>query len=244
MRVTRSAFSAVPAIATAFAVSASPRRSAFAAPAAAAYDALRRVVESLRPYRRLVREPALHLVGDGERGQQLPSGGARVLGRREHRREVVARVAGLARREVGVVEVEVANERSVVERGAVGRGPRHRRSACRAGGRRSRPGRRGSLGRAARRAQPSAQPSASRTRIFSSSRARSERSSHDRSTTKRASRAATVKKSAYLSAGPPRARPRRCAQCRAPRRRASASASRARRRSSRSFSSCAPSSSV
>ena len=36
VRVTRSAFSAVPAIATAFAVSASPRRSALAAPAAAA----------------------------------------------------------------------------------------------------------------------------------------------------------------------------------------------------------------
>jgi hypothetical protein len=38
VRVTRSAFNAVPAIATAFAVSGSPSRSAFAAPAAAAYE--------------------------------------------------------------------------------------------------------------------------------------------------------------------------------------------------------------
>ena len=81
------------------------------------------MVEALCSHRRLVREPALHLVGDGERGQQLAAGGIRILGRGEHGREVVARVAGLAGGEVGVVEIEVADERSVVERGTVGGTP-------------------------------------------------------------------------------------------------------------------------
>ena len=85
--------------------------------------ALGRVVEPLRPHRRLVGEPALHLVGDRECGQQFPAGGVRVLGRREHGREIVARMAGLAGGEVGVVEVEVADERPVVERGTVGGRP-------------------------------------------------------------------------------------------------------------------------
>jgi hypothetical protein len=78
------------------------------------------VVETLRSHGRLVREPALHLVGDGECGQELPAGGVRVLSRREHGGEIVARVAGLAGREVGVVEVEVADKRPVVEGGTVG----------------------------------------------------------------------------------------------------------------------------
>jgi hypothetical protein len=70
---------------------------------------------------------------------------------------------------------------------------------------------------------PSAQPSASSTRIFSSSRAASERSCHERAPTKRASRATTVMVSACLCAGSPRARARRCVRCRAPSRRAPAS---------------------
>ena len=81
------------------------------------------MIEPLRPYRRLVREPAVHLVGDRKRGEELTSGGAGVLCRCEHGREVVARVARLAGGEVRVVEVEVADERSVVERRAVGRRP-------------------------------------------------------------------------------------------------------------------------
>ena len=81
--------------------------------------ALRGVVEALRPHRRFVREPALNLVGDRERRQQLPSGRLRVLGGREHGCEVVTRVAGLTGREVGVVEVEVAHQRAVQERRAI-----------------------------------------------------------------------------------------------------------------------------
>ena len=84
--------------------------------------ALRGVVESSRAHGRFVREPTLHLIGDGERGQQFLSGRVRVFGRRQYGREVVARVAGLARCEVGVVEVEIANECAVVEGSAVGGG--------------------------------------------------------------------------------------------------------------------------
>jgi hypothetical protein len=83
---------------------------------------LRGVVESPRAHWRLVREPTLHLVGHGERAQQFPPGSVSVFGRRKHGREVVARVAGLARGEIGIVEVEVANECAVVEGGAVGGG--------------------------------------------------------------------------------------------------------------------------
>src|SRR6185312_6524427 len=53
-------------------------------------------------------------------GQQLLPGGMRVVRRREYGREIVARVARLAGGEVGVVEVEVADERTVVERSTVG----------------------------------------------------------------------------------------------------------------------------
>ena len=85
--------------------------------------ALGRVVETLVSHGGLVGEAAVHLIGDRERRQELAPGRARVLGRREHRRQVVARVAGLAGREVGVVEVEVADECAVVERRPVRGGP-------------------------------------------------------------------------------------------------------------------------
>ena len=121
MRVTRSAFSAVPAIAIAFAVCALVEAQRLRGAGGGGVRALGRVVEPLRAHGRLVGEPALHLVGDGERDEQLASRGVGVLRCGEHRSEVVARMAGLAGREVGVVEVEVADERPVVERGAVGR---------------------------------------------------------------------------------------------------------------------------
>ena len=80
---------------------------------------LRGVIETACAHGRFVREAALHLVRDRERRQQLAPRSARIFGGGEHGSEVVARVTGLAGGEVGVVEVEVADERAVVERGAV-----------------------------------------------------------------------------------------------------------------------------
>jgi hypothetical protein len=53
------------------------------------------VIESLRTHRRYLGETVLDLVGDRERGQERTAVGVRVFGRGEHRREVVAGVAGL-----------------------------------------------------------------------------------------------------------------------------------------------------
>ena len=64
-------------------------------------------------------EAVLDLVSDRQGGEKRVPVGLRVLGCRQHRREVVARVAGLALRQEGVVEVEVADKRPVVEGGAV-----------------------------------------------------------------------------------------------------------------------------
>ena len=79
------------------------------------------MIEAPGSHRRLVGESALHVIGDGEGDEQLATGGVCVFGRGKYRGKVVARMAGLAGGEVGVVEVEVANERPVVEGGAVGR---------------------------------------------------------------------------------------------------------------------------
>ena len=73
--------------------------------------ALRDVIEARVAHRRHVAQPALDLVGQGERGEEVASGCAGVFRRSEHRAEVVARVTGLAVREVAVVEVEVADQR-------------------------------------------------------------------------------------------------------------------------------------
>jgi hypothetical protein len=139
----------------------------------------------------LVAEPALHLIGGGQSGEHVAAGGRRVLSGRKPRREVVARVAGLARGEVGVVEVEIADECAVVEGGAVG-GVSPPPISVQSG----RPPNSSSCARIAVTggacSAPKAHPSASRTRSFSSSRARSEMSSQERATTKRASRPATV----------------------------------------------------
>jgi hypothetical protein len=68
-------------------------------------------------------KPALHLVGDRKRGQQIAAGASGELGGRQHGGEVVTRMAGLAGCEVGIVEVEVADERPVVEGRTIGRAP-------------------------------------------------------------------------------------------------------------------------
>ena len=243
MRVTRSALSAVPAIAIAFAVSRLVEAQRLRRAGGGGVGALGRVVEALRAYGCFVGEPALHLVGDRERGQQLAAGGVRVLGGRQHRREVVARVAGLAGREVGVVEVEVADERPVVEGGSVG----CRRAAADQRAERIaaevlelRPDRGDGRGveraeRAAERVEHADLELAARRLGEVVPRACDDeaREPLDR----RSSRAPAPAQRA------PRARRRRCARCRGRRRRASVSRSRARRRSSRSFSSCAASSS-
>jgi hypothetical protein len=79
------------------------------------------VVEALRAHGRHLAEAVLDLVRDRQGGEKRVPVGVRVLGCRQHRREVVARVAGLVRGEIRVVEVQVAHERAVVERGAVRR---------------------------------------------------------------------------------------------------------------------------
>ena len=122
VRVTRSAFSEVPAIAIALAARprVEPERPGDAR--GDPVDALSGVVEPLCSHRRLLREPDLHLVGDRERAQQRAAVRVGVLRGGEHRRQVVRGMAGLARRQEGVVEVEVADERAVVERRPIGRG--------------------------------------------------------------------------------------------------------------------------
>jgi hypothetical protein len=87
------------------------------------------VVEPAGAHRRGLGEPALHLVGDRERGEQCGPVAVAVLPAGEHGGQVVAGVAGLAGGEVAVVEVEVADQEPVVERGPVGRRaapPEHR----------------------------------------------------------------------------------------------------------------------
>ena len=88
------------------------------------------MIEALRTYRRYLGEAVLDLVGNRERGQERAAVGVRVFGGGEHRREVVARVAGLPWRQVGVVEVQVANERPVVESRAIGRAPSPADQGC------------------------------------------------------------------------------------------------------------------
>src|SRR5690606_2163984 len=84
--------------------------------------ALGGVVEALRAHRCDVGEAGVHLVGDGQGGEELRAGGVGRLGGGEHRAEVVGGVVGLAFGQVGVHEVEVAAERAVDEGGAVGGG--------------------------------------------------------------------------------------------------------------------------
>ena len=125
VRVTRSAFSDVPAIAIALAVRAFVEAERPRDAGGDGVGALRGVVKALGAHRRHLGQAVLDLVGDRQRGQQRATVGVRVLGRGEHGREVVAGVTRLTGRQVGVVEVQVADQRAVVERGAVRRAPSH-----------------------------------------------------------------------------------------------------------------------
>ncbi len=84
---------------------------------------LRRVVETGRPNRGFVAQAALHLIGHGERHQQIAPAPVGVLAGGQHGRQVVARVARLPFGQVAVVVIEVPDERAVVERCVVWRGP-------------------------------------------------------------------------------------------------------------------------
>jgi hypothetical protein len=79
------------------------------------------VIGAVVPLGGLIQEPALNLVGDGERREEVPSTGALVLAGRQDRRQGVAGMAGLACSQIAVVEVQVPDRRPVVERHAVGR---------------------------------------------------------------------------------------------------------------------------
>ena len=131
-------------------------------------------------------------------------------------------MAGLAGREVGVVEVEVADERAVVERGAVGRGPAAAdQGAERAAAEVVELGADRSDGRRVERAERAAERvEDADLQLF----ARGARRGRPTTARRRSAPAAQPPSSRApdLSAGSPRARPRRCARCRAPRRRASA----------------------
>ena len=82
---------------------------------------LRRMVESLLGDWRQLHEPALDLIGDCQRGQEVAAVGVRVLGRGEDAGEIVRRMARFASRHEVVHEVEVADESGVVARRAIGR---------------------------------------------------------------------------------------------------------------------------
>ena len=155
--------------------------------------ALRGVIEALGAHRRHLGQAVLDLVGDRQRGQQRATVGVRVLGRGEHRREVVARMAGLAGRQVGVVEVQVAHQRAVVERRAIGRALARADQRRTAAPRRTPAPARGPSPPARRQAHPSATPSESSTRSLSCSRAGSEMSfpTRDRQTNRASSSSAS-----------------------------------------------------
>jgi len=65
-------------------------------------------------------EPALDLVGNGQGNKEITAAAVRVLGRRQHRCEVVARVAGFAGGEIRIVEIQVADRGSVEEGSSIG----------------------------------------------------------------------------------------------------------------------------
>src|SRR5207248_5573718 len=68
-------------------------------------------------------EPTLHLVRHGERGYEIAAAAVGELGGGEHSAEIVARMARAFLAKIAIVEVDVAHERAVVERGAGGCGP-------------------------------------------------------------------------------------------------------------------------
>ncbi len=76
---------------------------------------LRRVVESPGSHRRHVGEAALDLIGHGQGGEKLLSAPSCILAGSKYRCQIVTGVTGLARGEVAIVEVQVADQRAVVE---------------------------------------------------------------------------------------------------------------------------------
>src|SRR5262249_7403711 len=82
---------------------------------------LGRVIEAALPHWSFVGQAALNLIRRRERHHERAPAPAGDLGGRENGAEVVARVACLSRREVGVVEVEIADESAVEERCTVRR---------------------------------------------------------------------------------------------------------------------------
>jgi hypothetical protein len=81
------------------------------------------VVEATVPHRGDVAQAALHLVGHGQRRQELPAVPVGAHRGGKHRTRAVARVARFASGDVGVVEVEVAHQGAIVEGHPVRRGP-------------------------------------------------------------------------------------------------------------------------
>src|SRR5665811_2030444 len=81
------------------------------------------VVESPVTYRRRITQSALHLIRDRKSSEQRRAIGVRELSGREHRAKVVRGVTRFMRGEIAVVEIEVADERAVVQRGAIGCAP-------------------------------------------------------------------------------------------------------------------------
>src|SRR5262247_3506807 len=78
------------------------------------------MVEPPCAHRRHIAQPALYLVGYGERGQEFAPAPARILRGRQRRPQVVARMAGLSFGQVTVIEIQIAHERAVVERRLIG----------------------------------------------------------------------------------------------------------------------------
>ena len=117
--MTRSALNAVPLMRDGVGGADGSRPSASGDAGGHGVGALGGVVETFVPHGRHVAQAALHLVSDGERGQEVPAGLRRRIRRRPGRRPVVAGMARLARGQVAVVEIEVANQRAVVEGCAV-----------------------------------------------------------------------------------------------------------------------------
>src|SRR5262245_43828320 len=74
------------------------------------------MVEASRAHRRFVAQPALRLVGYGERRHEFAPAYTRIFGRRQRRSKVVAWMAGLSFSQVTVIEIQIAHESAIVER--------------------------------------------------------------------------------------------------------------------------------
>src|SRR5437899_6361394 len=140
---------------------------------------------------RHIAQSALHLVGDGQGREKLTALPSCILSRRQHRRQIVARMTGLVLGEVTVIKIEIMDECSIEQGRPIGRGSSAsdqstvavppKSSIC------SRISRTGSAW-----SVPIAQPSESRILILSCNRADSERLSKEAPTTNAASCSACV----------------------------------------------------